>query len=121
MLDFACNVVPPGRTFLRRLINLTIGLKKTYHQRKLNLEERADLTDWVVFLQHLNGKAFFPSCITHSSSFLHLFTDASNLGFRGTFGDNWFSHPFPSKWLQYHITVREFLPIVIALEMWSST
>lgn len=27
MLNFACNVVPPGRTFLRRLINLTIGLK----------------------------------------------------------------------------------------------
>lgn len=24
--NFACKVVPPGRTFLRRIINLTIGL-----------------------------------------------------------------------------------------------
>lgn len=37
MLNFACSVVPPGRTFLRRLIDLTIGLKKPYHHRRLNL------------------------------------------------------------------------------------
>lgn len=74
-----------------------------------------------MFLEHFNGKAFFPSGITHSSSSLHLFTDASNLGFGGTFGRNWFFYPFTPDWLQYHISVREFLPIVIALEMWSST
>ena len=28
MLNFACNLISPGRTLLRRLINLTIGLKK---------------------------------------------------------------------------------------------
>ena len=48
-LNFACNVVPPGRTFLRRLINLTIGLKKPYHHRKLDLEARADLKAWHLF------------------------------------------------------------------------
>ena len=26
-INFACNVVPPGRTLLRRVINLTTGLK----------------------------------------------------------------------------------------------
>jgi hypothetical protein len=121
MLNFACNVVPPGRTFLRRLINLTIGLKQPHHHRKLNLEARADLKAWAVFLEHFNGRAFFPSGTTHSSSSLHLFTDASNLGFGGTFGTKWFSHPFTSDWLLYPIAVREFLPIVIALEMWGSS
>lgn len=29
MLNFACRVVPPGRPFLRRLIDLTVGRKKT--------------------------------------------------------------------------------------------
>lgn len=29
MLNFACKVGPPGRIFLRRLIDLTVGLKKT--------------------------------------------------------------------------------------------
>ena len=28
LLSFACHVVAPGRTFLRRLHNLTIGIKK---------------------------------------------------------------------------------------------
>ena len=82
MLNFACNVVP-GRTLLRRLINLTFGIKKPYHDRKLNLETRSDLKDWAVFLEHFNSKAFFPSGITHLSSSRHLFTDASNLGFCG--------------------------------------
>ena len=114
-LNFACNVVPPGRTFLRRLINLTIGLKKPYHHRKLNSEARADLKAWHLFLEHFNGKALFPSNIVHSSSSLHLFTDASNLGFRGTFGNKWFFGEFSSDWLSHHISVR-----VIAFELWGS-
>ena len=66
MLNFACNVVPPGRTFLRRLINLTIGLSKPYHHARLNSEARADLKAWQIFLDHFNGKALFPSDIAHT-------------------------------------------------------
>lgn len=59
MSYIAGNVIPPGRTFLRRQINLTIGLKKKpYHHRKLNLEARADLKAWAVFLEQFNGKGF---------------------------------------------------------------
>lgn len=36
MHNFACKFVPPGRTFLRRLIDLTVGLKKPYYHRRLN-------------------------------------------------------------------------------------
>lgn len=54
-----------------------------------------------------SGKAFFPSGITHSSTFLHLFTDASDLGCG-----------FSSNWHQFHITDREFHQIVISLEHW---
>lgn len=118
MLNFACSVVPPGRTFLRRLIDLTIGLKKPYHHRRLNLQAQADLHAWGVFLNQFNGKGFFPSGITHSSSSLHFFTDASNAGFGCTFRTKWFYSEFSSEWLKYHISVREFLPIVIALELW---
>ena len=31
LLNFACSVIVPGRAFLRRLIDLTIGLTKPYH------------------------------------------------------------------------------------------
>ena len=118
MLNFSCQVVPPGRTFLRRLINLTIGLKKPFHHRRLTSEAKADLKAWQIFLDNFNGKAIFPTGITHSSSSLHLFTDASDLGFGCIFGRKWFFGQFSSDWLQFHIAVREFLPIVISLEIW---
>ena len=42
LLNFSCSVVTPGRTFLWRLIDLTLGLKKPDHRRHLNCEARAD-------------------------------------------------------------------------------
>lgn len=113
-LNYACAVVPPGRTFLRRIVNLTRGLQN----RSLDREARADMKAWAIFLDHFNGKGFFPSRIEHTSSSLHLFTDASNLGFGCTFGRKWFYAPFPLSWVDFHISVREFLPLVIAFEMW---
>lgn len=35
LLNFACNVVLPGRAFLRRLIDLTIGVKKQYYRIRM--------------------------------------------------------------------------------------
>ena len=43
MLNFACNVVAPGSKSLKKLINLTIDIKKPLHHGKLNLEAKADL------------------------------------------------------------------------------
>ena len=36
MLNFACSVVVPGRAFLRRLIDLTVGIHSPYHFVRLN-------------------------------------------------------------------------------------
>ena len=80
-LNFACAVVPPGQTFRRRIIDLTRGLQKPCHHRNLNKEARADLQALAIFLKQFNGRDFFPSGIQHTSSSLHLFTDASNIGF----------------------------------------
>ncbi|XP_078333005.1 uncharacterized protein LOC144625574 [Crassostrea virginica] len=119
-LNFACAVVPPGRAFLRRIIDLTRGLQKPGHHRNLNKEARADLQAWAIFLKQFNGRGFFPSGVQHTSSSLHLFTDASNKGFGCVFGCKWFYGPFSHDWISYHISVREFLPIVIAFDLWGS-
>jgi hypothetical protein len=87
----------------------------------LDTDVIADLNAWVVFIEHFYGKAFFPSGLSHSSSSLHLFTDASNSGLGCTFRRKWFFGKFTPNWFQYHISVREFLPIIIALEIWSVT
>ena len=34
LLNFACSVVTPGRVFLRRLVNLTIGIKQSHHFKR---------------------------------------------------------------------------------------
>lgn len=121
LLNFACAVVPPGRTFLRRIINLTREIQKPHHHRNLDKESRADLKAWSIFIDKFNGRAFFPSGVEHTSHSLHLFTDASNLAYGGVFGTKWFYGTFAEHWLDYHISVREFFPIVVAMEMWGAT
>ena len=120
LLNFACSVVPPGRTFLRRLIDLTIGPQNPYHYILLKASARADLAAWSLFIEHFNGRALLLPVDSVSSDTLLLFTDASDLGMGCCFGTKWFSSSFPKHFLKYHITVREFLPIVVALELWSN-
>ena len=55
-----------------------------------------------------------------TSPCLELFTDASNSGFGGYLGNKWFAHGWPESWKQFHITVKEFFPIVCALELWAN-
>lgn len=76
---------------------------------------------WSFFIEHFNGKALFHSGKLCSSQTLHLFTDASNLGFGCTFDRQWFYGPFETDWLKYHISVREFFPIVLAMEIWGES
>ncbi|VDH93448.1 Hypothetical predicted protein [Mytilus galloprovincialis] len=51
LLNFACKVVAPGRTFCRRLINSTIGVRKSYYKIRVNKQMKADLEVWLDFLK----------------------------------------------------------------------
>jgi hypothetical protein len=59
LLNFACSVVVPGRTFLRRLINLTCGITNPKFYIRLNKAARADLDTWALFISQFNGKSVF--------------------------------------------------------------
>lgn len=106
VLNFACSVVIPGRPFLRRLCDLTIGLTRPYHHRHLNSEARADLKAWSIFLNCFNCKSLFLSDHWENSVSLQLYTDASNIGFGGYLGNQYFSGVWPKAWEAYHITVK---------------
>ncbi|XP_045198533.2 uncharacterized protein LOC123552851 [Mercenaria mercenaria] len=121
LLNFACAVIRPGRAFLRRLIDLTVGLKKSFHKRRLTLEARADLTAWSSFMNKFNGKSLFLEDRWYTSDFLELYTDASNLGFGGFLANQWFSVPWPEAFIHYHLTIKEFFPIVLLVELFSSS
>ena len=60
-LQFECEVVVPGRTFLQRAINLTRGVPSRFHHVRLNREFFKDLDMWTVFLTKWNGVPFFLS------------------------------------------------------------
>ena len=67
LLNFACSVVLPGRAFLRRLADLTIGIRSPFHYIRLKSEVKADLRVWGDFLTDFNGKYFFNSLVTLST------------------------------------------------------
>lgn len=118
LLNFACSVVVPGRCFLRRLIVLTRGLKKPHHRVRLNQSAKEDMRMWLVFIEQFNGKSLFLSDTWATSEILRFYTDASQLGFSAIFNRRWFYGTWPVGFENYHITIKELFPIVLAVETW---
>ena len=59
MLNFACSVVVPGRAFLRRLIDLTVGVQSPHHYVRINRDVKADLKLWQSFFDRLQWQVLF--------------------------------------------------------------
>ena len=123
-LNFACRVIPPGRAFLQRIINLTIGIKKPYHHVRLNAAFFEDIRMWQMFLKDWNGKQFFLNTAWESSVSLQLFTDASStIGYGGIFGRQWFQGAWENLDRQKQglsINWKELYAIVVACHIWGS-
>ena len=119
LLNFACAVVLPGRPFLRRLIDLTIGLKAPHHHRRITQEVKEDMGVWMEFLDSFNGKSIFIEKKIWSSEELHLFTDAAGkIGYGGILGDDWFNGTWSEWWIAQNITLKEMYAILVAFEIW---
>lgn len=119
-LNFCCSVITCGRAFLRRLINLTIGIIKPYFHIRLNKAVKADLQLWLSFLEWYNGKSMFLNEKFLSSNLLKLYTDsAKSLGYGAVYGPYWFYGPFPPVWKTFNITFLELFPIVLAVHIWA--
>ena len=116
VLNFACSVIVPGRTFLRRLIDLTIGVKQPYHHIKIKSEVKLDLTTWLEFLDNHNGISMFIDECWASSDKLRLYTDASgSIGYGGFLNTSWFYGKWPVQCVSLNITILELYPIVLSL------
>ena len=60
-LHHACKVVPQGRTFLLRMINLLTAFRKDDHPIRLNNDFHLDLSWWQDFFHSYDGTSFFLS------------------------------------------------------------
>ena len=118
-LQHACKVVRPGRTFLRRMIDLSTVAKELNHQIRLTASFRSDLQWWQVFLTRWNGVGMMEANLRRKPGAV-ITTDAS--GTWGGAGFNsqgqWFQLQWPSVWFSIHITIKELLPIVVASAIW---
>jgi hypothetical protein len=91
LLNFACCVVQPSRTFLRKLIDRTKGIQQPHFHIRLNKESRLDIAAWLLFIDNFNGKTMLLKQIWISANKLHLYTDAArSLGFGAIFESEWF-------------------------------
>lgn len=121
LLNFACSVVCPGRAFLRRLIDLTLGIRHPYYKVRITKAVKADLNVWRSFLADFNGRSFFLEDVWYNSEQLSLYTDAAGaLGFGAVFGNKWCYGEWPQSWTNFNIAVLEFYPIVLSLYLWGS-
>ena len=123
-LSYATKVMPAGRIFLRRLIDLSTHVRALHHHLHLNSQARADILWWHTLLPTWNGSAPILEPTWSSSSSLHLFTDASAThGFGAYYNGSWFRGP----WLPHQqtdsaagisITWQELYAIVVATMAW---
>ena len=121
-LQHASSVVKSGRTFLRRMIDLS---KRQVHMDghlRLNAEFRADIRRWATFLDAWNGVSVI-STLCRCPIDARLVSDASGSWGCGAYlGNKWFALPWSScpSWAEVHISVQELLPIVISCAIWGS-
>ena len=108
LLGYAACVVVSGRCFLRRLIDLTIGVTRPHPHIRLTKQAKLDLTVWQEFLINFNGRAFFLTDRFHTDGCLDLYTDASgSVGYGAVYGREWFWGKWPAAWLTRNIAVLE--------------
>ena len=125
-LNFACKVIPPGRPYLQRMIELTRNVKQPHHHIKLSAGFFKDLEMWKQFIVNWNGASFFLSSAWEDSECLELNTDASGvLGYGGFFRGKWFQGKWePHQQLgqpEISITWQELFAIVVACQIWGES
>ncbi len=116
LLQHACKVVRPGRSFLRRMINLLQHSHRPHHRIRLNRTFRADLLWWKTFIGQWNGVGVFPPPATTQVSFA---SDASGAWGCGAYcGPKWFQYRWPARARDNHITFLELLAVLLACAVW---
>jgi hypothetical protein len=115
-LNWVCKVVYGGRTFLRRILDVMNTLRAPHHRVRLTKALQADLDWWLEFFPRFNGKTDL--LFQRRSLDIPFSTDASNVGYGGVYGVDWFSGWWPPELQGVHINGKEIYPILVAARTW---
>ena len=119
LLHDASVIITPGRTFLRRLIDL---IKHSHYRPgncyiRLNHETCSDILWWHTFIGSWKGLSMMQFWRRQNPDIIIILTfDASSSWGCGAFYDShWLQYHWTPPTIDYHniITVKELLPIVI--------
>jgi hypothetical protein len=118
-LQFATTVIPVGRAFLRRLHDLTIGIKKPFYFITINKEAKKDLAMWQHFMSNHNGITTIATRYSYNSHNIQMCSDSSKTGFGATYGSSWIQGIWPPHWQPLNIAILELFPIYLLLALFS--
>lgn len=116
-LNWACQVIKGGRTFLRRIIDTIAPLQAASHKVLLSSDFKLDLKWWLKFLAIFNGS--MP--IRDVKPIVDVEVDACNYASGIYFRGDWqfvpfhLDYPAASSW---HINHKELISVLFAARRW---
>ena len=116
-LNHAAATVRQGRLFTFNLKAMAKRLRRRSHRARLNLDCRADLIWWEVFVQDWNGVGLFPSLPQGHT----IISDALGSWGCGAYcqeTSQWLQLHWPQSWASINIAVKELLPILLCAAIW---
>ncbi|KAF5379032.1 hypothetical protein D9615_006011 [Tricholomella constricta] len=117
-LQFASQVIPKSRTFIRRLFDFSCTFTSPHAIRHIPKPAMSDIQWWHVFSAHWNGIML----INPSLPSLSVHTDASgSKGLGGIAGDQRFSARTPRRHRPCDIQFKEIFAVLHAILCWGDT
>lgn len=130
-LNWACAVIRPGRTFLRRIIDHITTLKQRENGRKgpqpIPKSVRLDIDWWIRHGLPWQGVGLLYETEWTNADRLHLSTDACKRGFGARYGCRWFEGEWNEKQIEesrrkkfISMPYLELYALVLAAHAWGS-
>ena len=112
-LSFAAKVVPPGRTFCRRLFDAASSFPSLDIPQALSQEACDDISWWHACIESWNGRSLLLEPTWKKPADIQLYTDVSDLGFGLVCGVDWAFGRWEAKQKSLSIEWRELFPIAL--------
>jgi len=120
-LHHAAKVVWPGRTFLRRMLDLLCCFRTRNHPIRLSSEFQLDLQWWHDFLISWHGVSLWLFPGMSAPTDVEVTSDAAgSLGFGAFYNNEWFSGAWVPSQADQSIAYKELFPVVVASHIWGS-
>ena len=114
-LQYTAKVIHPGRSFVRRLIDLLKCARRSHHHIRLNARVKADLLWWKAFAASWNCIAFFPP---PPGSEIEFASDASGSWGCGAWsGSSWWQFQWPDG-TNSDIAFKELFAVILSAALW---